>query len=106
MVTVLASWRATSLSVTPASKEAAAGDRFTIVFDAGESITAVSVTATRLDDGAIVTATVIASAVVNIDAANVTITGLVRHKTYEVAVHFTTATGRRWTRTLVIPVVA
>lgn len=105
--------RKTALSVTYADgdgveqhvREVAAADVETFAFDAGEAITGATATLTLLgamdDATALITNTEVATPTVD-----VTVAGLTRGGTYELAVVMENAAGRAWTRTLTIRCVA
>lgn len=105
-------WRKTELSVQVTDAdgnkryaiEVGTNDVETLAFDAKEPITVAIATVTDLSiavPNTLVTAVAIAG-----NVANVTVSGFVRSHTYELAVTFTRADGRRWTRTLVLECVA
>jgi hypothetical protein len=107
--------RRTDLAVTPPEWQMADTDRETFAFDAQSPITAASVVLTRLDTMDVVGGPVtnggpasgpIESVSINGTVVNVTVSGLTRTVTYELAVTFTGADGRRWTRTLDLACVA
>lgn len=108
-------WRQTDLSVSPPSWQMADTDRETFGFDAQTPVVGASAVVTRLDTmevaGGPVTVGGAASGVVEAvslsnNVVDVRIAGLTRGVTYELAVTFETAAGRRWTRTLVLECVA
>jgi hypothetical protein len=98
-------WRATDLSVDPPSRAMADTDIETFGFDAGEPIEDATGTLTRLDTMESVDELIVNTDIVD-EIAALTISGLTRGIVYELAVTFQNPTGRRWTRTLVIPCVA
>lgn len=98
-------WRATDLSVSPPSFQMADTDRESFAFDAGEAIVDATAVLTRLDTLATVP-TSVESVIVATPLATVTVSGLIRGLTYELAVTMERSDGRKWTKTLVLDVVA
>ncbi|MDQ3540815.1 MAG: hypothetical protein M3440_09020 [Chloroflexota bacterium] len=84
--------------------EVGTNDVETIAFDAGEPITGATTTITDLD--AVTPDTLVTVPEIAGNVANVTVSGFLRGHTYELAVTFARADGRRWTWTLVIECVA
>lgn len=97
-------WRKTALSVSPAAIQVGSSDVETIAFDAGEAITDAMATVGDLDVAT--PDTLITDVAPEPTGANVTVSGFVRGHTYELAVTFERADGRRWTRTLIVECVA
>ncbi len=103
----MSTWQATSLSVSPPSRQVADTDRTALVFTAGEAITgATSILA--ILPAATATTGLIESTTVNTVAntATIVVSGLTRGVTYELAVTFIRADTTKWTRTLALPCVA
>ena len=99
-------WIATDLSVDPPSRQMADTDVETFAFDAGQAITAdTAAVLTRLNTGEAVN-DLIANTDVEGEVASVTVAGLTRGVTYELAVTLVNAAGRRWTKTLVLECVS
>lgn len=95
----------TDLSVTPPVYAMADTDRESIAFDAGSAITTATPVLTRIDTNAVVVGPVESSGVAG-NIATVVVSGLTRGVAYELAVTFLNAAGRKWTRTLILDVVA
>lgn len=104
-------WRSTTLSVSPPSIQIADNDREALAFDAGESVILASAALRDLTTGSevgpitsadVATVAPLESVTLAGNIATVTISGLTRGGTYECGVTFSSASGLRWTRTLVI----
>jgi len=98
-------WRATDLSTSPPSRQIAAGDREALAFNAETVIASATAILTRLDTYAAFP-TGIETVVTATPLVTVTVSGLARGVDYELAVTFVTGAGRRWTRVVVLEVVA
>jgi len=107
------SYRATELSTIPPTKPMASYDREPIGFDAGQAITAAAAVLRNLDtgvqtgprlSGAGGTTAPLESVSIVGNVATAMVSGLTRENTYLLAMTFSTATGRKFTKTVLIPV--
>lgn len=98
-------WQSTALSVSPPSLQVAAADRRALRFEAGEAITGASAAAVDLATGEDAEA-IVEDVSTDADGATVTVSGLTRAHTYDLAVTFTRADTTSWTRTLALRCVA
>ena len=102
-------WQSNDLSVDPPLRQMGEGDVETLAFSAGQTVTSVAVTLRNLETNTVVDTDVLPSSptgnmvkdvALESNIASVTVGDLERFGFYELKVRFSTASGRRWSRTL------
>jgi len=103
----MTTWQATTLSVSPPSRQVADTDRTALTFTSPDAITAATSVLAILPAGTATTG-LIETTTVNTVAktATVVVSGFTRGVTYELSVTFTRPDLTRWTNTLVLICVA
>ena len=104
----MSTWQATSLSVSPASRQFADTDRAALTFTAGEAIASATadlvILPTSTSAADLISGPITVDLVAN--TATVIVSGMTRGVTYELAVTFVRSDTTSWTRTLILLCVA